>query len=85
MVLHDKPPHDVTPMVIAYQWVARIITVAFEMVTPGVLGLWLDNWLGTKVLFTLLGFAVGITFAVWHLIRMTASPKPPQSKPRADS
>ena len=82
--MRNKPPHDQTPMVIAYQWVGRIMTVAFEMVTPGVLGLWLDSWLGTKVLFTLPGFAVGITLAVWHLIRMTASPKPSQSKPRAD-
>jgi hypothetical protein len=70
--VRDKSPHDPTPVVIAYQWAARIISLAIEMVVPGLVGLWADNRLGTKVLFTLLGFGAGMTFAGWQLIKMTA-------------
>lgn len=44
--------------------------VAMEMVLPGLAGYWLDQRLGTAVLFMLLGFGLGSTAAVVHLIRM---------------
>jgi putative F0F1-ATPase subunit (Ca2+/Mg2+ transporter) len=47
------------------------MVVSMEMVLPGLAGHWLDDRLGTKVLFMLLGFSVGGTAAVIHLIRMT--------------
>ena len=43
------------------------------MVLPGLLGLWLDNRLGTLVLFTLLGFSLGVSVGTWQLVRMTRS------------
>jgi hypothetical protein len=73
--VRDKSPHDPTPVVIAYQWAARIISLAMEMVAPGLAGLWIDRRLGTKVVFTLLGFAGGVTLAIWQLVRMTSPPK----------
>jgi len=60
-------------MAVALEWVSRITTVALEMVLPGLGGQWLDQTLGTLVLFTLLGFALGMTLGIWHLIRMTKS------------
>ncbi len=57
----------------AMAWVSRITTISFEMVLPGLLGIWVDRKLGTKVLFTLLGFAAGLTVAVWHLVRIASS------------
>ena len=50
------------------------MTVSMEMVLPGVAGYWLDQRLGTKVLFTILGFGIGMLTGIWHLIRMTAGP-----------
>jgi hypothetical protein len=47
------------------------MVVSLEMVLPGLVGNWVDGRLGTKILFTLLGFAAGSTAAVMHLIRMT--------------
>ena len=44
-----------TVMAQAMAWVSRITTISFEMVLPGLLGIWVDRKLGTKVLFTLLG------------------------------
>ncbi len=67
-------------MATAAQWVSRITTISIEMVLPGLAGVWLDKWLGTVVLFTLAGFAFGVSFGIWHLVRMTASDDEP---PRA--
>lgn len=47
------------------------MVVSLEMVLPGLAGYGLDRWLGSIVLFTLLGFAVGSWVGVVHLIRMT--------------
>lgn len=60
-------------MAIAAQWSTRIMTVALEMVAPGLVGLWIDNKLGSKFVFALLGFATGLTLAIVHLLRMTSS------------
>lgn len=73
----DKVPRtedEVPPMVAAAAWVSRISTVSLLMVLPGVAGLWLDRWLGTKVVLTLLGFALGLTAGIRQLVRMTSSP-----------
>lgn len=68
------PVDDRTAMARAMAWSARVMTVSLEMVLPGLLGVWIDGRLGTKVLFTLSGFAAGLTFAIWHLVKMTKSP-----------
>jgi hypothetical protein len=44
--------------------------VSLEMVLPGLVGYALDDWLGTKVLFMLVGFALGCTAATVHLIQL---------------
>jgi hypothetical protein len=58
----------------AYGLASLGLTVAIGMVVPGLLGVWLDRTLGTKVLFTVLGFAVGMTWGVIQLSRL-ARPK----------
>ena len=64
---------DRSPSAKAYQWSTRIMVVALEMVLPGLAGYWLDQRLGTVVLLMLIGFAVGCTAAVVHLIHMVRS------------
>jgi hypothetical protein len=65
------PSDDRSQTAKAYQWATRIMVVALEMVLPGLAGNWVDRQLGTKILFTLVGFAGGCTAAVMHLMRMT--------------
>lgn len=67
----ENPPDDRSETAIGYHWAARGMTVAVEMIVPGVCGLWLDQKLGTKVVLTILGFALGLVGGIWHLIRMT--------------
>lgn len=66
-----SPPDDRSSVAVAYVWVSRLITVSLEMVLPGVFGLWVDGRLGITPVFTLLGFATGLTWGVWHLVRIT--------------
>ena len=68
----DRPPEDDRSAIsLAYAWATRVMVIAAEMVVPGLFGLWIDQKLGTLVLFALLGFAFGITIAIMHLVRMT--------------
>jgi len=74
----DRPPQDERSAIsLAYAWATRVMVIAAEMVAPGLLGLWIDQKLGTLVVFALAGFALGITVAIMHLVRMT--------KPNTDS
>ena len=52
------------------EWVAKITTVALEMVLPAVGGNYLDGWLGTKY-WVLIGVVVGMVLGLWHLLQMT--------------
>jgi F0F1-type ATP synthase assembly protein I len=62
-----QPSDDRSPMAIAFEWSATIMTISAEMVVPGLLGYWLDQKLGTRVVFLLIGFALGGTMAALHL------------------
>ncbi len=58
------------PMASAMIWVSRIFAISAEMILPGLLGQWLaDRW-GIPFL-VLLGFALGISLGLWHLILIT--------------
>jgi F0F1-type ATP synthase assembly protein I len=57
-------------MAIAVGWAATIMTISLEMVIPGLLGYLLDQWLGTHVVFLLLGFAIGAILATSALVRI---------------
>lgn len=59
-------------MAIAAAWSARVMTISAEMVIPGLVGLWIDGKLGTKVVFTLLGFGLGMVIGLMHTLRMVA-------------
>ena len=72
-----------SPAGIAFTWVGRILAIVVEMVVPGVFGKYLDDLLGTKFL-VLVGFALGLTLALWHLIVMTR-PRPGENLPGAGS
>jgi F0F1-type ATP synthase assembly protein I len=57
-------------MAIAFEWSATVMTISAEMVVPGLMGYWLDQQLGTRALFLLVGFALGGTLAGMQLMRI---------------
>jgi len=58
-------------LAVAAEWSSRVITISAEMVLPALGGYWLDQRLGTRFLFLLLGAAFGIGAAIWQLVRIT--------------
>jgi hypothetical protein len=66
----NEPHPKLSPIGLAIGWVAKITTVALEMVLPAALGAWADNRWGTRF-FALVGLAVGMTVGIWHLLQMT--------------
>lgn len=69
----NGPSEDRPPLAVGLEWASRVMTVSAEMVVPGLIGIWVDRWLGTKAVFTISGFAFGLVAGMWHLIRMTAA------------
>jgi F0F1-type ATP synthase assembly protein I len=61
---------DRAPMAKAMDWVSRIISASFMMVLPCLLGYFVDQWLGTWILFTLLGLAFGLVGGTLQLIKL---------------
>lgn len=58
----------------AYLWVGRIFTVCGEMIVPGLLGYWFDQFLGLQFsIFAMIGFAVGLIGGMTHLVLMANS------------
>ena len=59
------------PLGQAVAWASRVMTVALEMVLPGLIGIWIDRKLGWKASCTLAGFGLGFSVALWHLLKLT--------------
>jgi len=63
---------------VAYGLASRGMSIALEMVVPGLIGYFLDQRLGTRVWLTIGGFGLGFVLGLLHLIRlskdMNASP-----------
>ena len=66
-----SPPDGRSAVAQAMDWATRIMAVSMEMVLPGLIGYWLDTKFGTRALFMLIGFVLGSTVAVKHLLSMT--------------
>lgn len=62
--------HNPHPLALAMEWVAKITTVAFEMVVPAVAGAYLDRQWGTSY-WALAGVVLGVVVGMWHLLQMT--------------
>lgn len=64
---------ELSPIARAQFWVSKILTIVLLMVAPGLVGWWIDERAGTRVLFMLLGFAVGWAAAFWLLLHLKDS------------
>lgn len=61
---------DRSAMAQGIAWSFQITSIALEMVLPGLLGYWIDQKLGTRLLFLVAGLALGLTLALVHLTRL---------------
>ncbi len=64
----DGPPTDRKAPAEAAASYSRVITIAMEMVAPGLLGIWIDRKVGTEVAFTVGGFVLGMVLGLYQLV-----------------
>jgi F0F1-type ATP synthase assembly protein I len=67
----DKSPDGRSAYAQAMEWVSVITTISLEMVLPGALGYWIDQKIGTKVLFLIVGLILGCVVGMRQLIQLT--------------
>ena len=59
-----------SPTAQALDLVSQITTISLTAVLPAVGGYFIDNWLDTKIVFILLGLALGMTGAGFQLMKL---------------
>ena len=76
---HDK--YGVSNMAEAMKWVSVVTSVVGVMTVPVLIGIWMDNLLGTKCLFVILGVIIGFVGGMYCLLDMVkARPGAHQSR-----
>ena len=66
-----KPAKDTrSPTAKALDLVSQITSIGLTAVLPALGGYFLDDWLGTKVLFVILGLVFGLIMAGLQLMRL---------------
>ena len=65
-----KQNDDRAPMAKAMDWVSRITSACIVTVLPALGGYFVDNWLGTKVVFSLLGMLLGSAIGIYQLVKL---------------
>ncbi len=68
-------PGSRSPLSIGMDWAARITTLGLEFVLPTLGGAYLDRYLGTTPLATLIGSVVGFAIGMTQLMKI-AKAKP---------
>lgn len=71
---------DRSSMARAMEWTSHVTTIAAEMALPGLGGHWIDQRLGTKMVFLLLGVAFGFAIGMWHLLKLARASS--ENKPK---
>ena len=61
-----------------------VLTIAFMMAIPALLGYFLDVWLGTIVVFMFLGVVFGVGAGVWQLVKLVQSFEQAESQIQQD-
>ncbi len=68
-----ESPDNRSPLAEAAEWTARITTICLELLLPVAGGYWLDHWLGTRVLFLIIGVILGFAVSFLSLLQIAKS------------
>jgi F0F1-type ATP synthase assembly protein I len=70
MLPTENDKYSVRSMAEATAWVSVVTSVVGVMTVPALGGIWLDNLLGTKCLFVILGAIFGFVGGMYCLLNM---------------
>jgi ATP synthase protein I len=59
-----------SPLSIGIGWASRITALGFEFSLPPIAGYFVDRWLGSNPVGTLVGMIVGFLIGMMHLLRI---------------
>lgn len=71
----NKDVDDRSPTAKSFSKVSEIMAISMMMIVPGLIGYLIDQKVGTRVVFTLLGLLFGMTGAIYQLIALVTPPK----------
>ncbi len=66
-------------MAIGLSWATTILAISAQMVVPSLVGYWLDQRLGTRLVFLFVGLALGMilgTLGLMRIAKLGAAPPP---------
>jgi F0F1-type ATP synthase assembly protein I len=69
------PPDDRSPIAIGMGWASMIMAVSAQMIAPPLVGYWIDQRLGTKLVFLLAGVLLGVAMGTMGMLRIVKSEK----------
>ncbi len=70
MLLAESDKYGARSMAEAMTWVSVVTSVVGVMTVPALVGIWIDNLLGTKCLFVILGGIFGFVGGMYCLLNM---------------
>jgi F0F1-type ATP synthase assembly protein I len=70
MLRTENDQYGVNSMAEAVKWVSVVTSVVGVMIVPALVGVWIDNLLGTKYLFAILGGISGCVGGMYALLNM---------------
>jgi F0F1-type ATP synthase assembly protein I len=70
MLPTENDKYGVSSMAEAMKWISVVSSVVGVMIVPALGGIWIDNLLGTKCLFAILGGIVGFVGGMYALLNM---------------
>lgn len=67
-----KTVDDRSPVAKSLSKASEITAICMLMIVPGLIGYWIDQKVGSRVVFTLLGLILGMSGAVLQLVRLVS-------------
>ncbi len=77
-----EPLDDRSLLARAAGWASNATTISVEMVVPILLGAWVDQRLGIKGPFVILGAVIGFSAGLWSLLRLVEPLRHDSRRPR---
>ena len=68
-----KTVDDRSPTAKSLSKVSEIFAICLMMIVPGLIGYWIDQKVGSRFVFTLLGLIFGMSGAVMQLVRLVSA------------
>jgi F0F1-type ATP synthase assembly protein I len=65
---------DRSPMAKSFSKASEVTSISIMMIVPGLIGYWIDQKVGSVLVFTLLGLVLGMGVAVRQLMLLVSSP-----------